>query len=117
MGIEDRRSEPRLLCADLVPVEWRDNVGRLRRATANLEDISSAGACLQLDYAVPVNTRIRISYSKGVLEGTIRYCVYREIGYYLGIQFGDGTKWSQRRFRPQHLFDPRRLSPRLARET
>ena len=73
--MQERRIEPRLLCADLVPVEWADKNGRPRRATANLEDISISGACLQLDYAVPVNTVIRITYSKGILEGTIRYCV------------------------------------------
>lgn len=110
MAMQERRNEARLLCADLVPVEWRDKNGRQRRATANLEDISNSGACLQLDYAIPVKTAIRISYSKGVLEGTIRYCVYREIGYYLGIQFHEGIKWTQRQFKPQHLFDPRRLT-------
>lgn len=108
--MQERRIEPRLLCADLVPVEWTDKSGRLRRATANLEDISVSGACLQLDYSIPVSTVIRITYSKGTLEGIIRYCVYREIGYYLGIQFEQGNKWVQRKFRPQHLFDPRRLS-------
>jgi hypothetical protein len=110
MAMQERRIEPRLLCADLVPVEWKDRNGRSRRATANLEDISISGACLQLDYAIPVNTIIRITYSKGILEGTIRYCVYREIGYYLGIQFEQGNKWAQRKFKPQHLFDPRRLT-------
>lgn len=113
--MQERRTEPRLLCADLVPVQWKDKNGRARRATANLEDISNSGACLQLDYAIPVNTAVKISYSKGVLEGTIRYCVYREIGYYLGVQFHVGNKWTQRQFRPQHLFDPRRLSAKSAR--
>ena len=105
----ERRNEARLLCADLVPVEWTDKRGRARRATANLEDISNSGACLQLDHAIPVKTPVRISYSKGVLEGTVRYCVYREIGYYLGVEFQQGVKWTKRQFKPMHLFDPRRL--------
>ncbi len=113
--MNERRSEPRLLCADLVVVEWKDKSGRQRRATANLEDISNSGACLQLEYSIPVQTIIRIAYSKGTLEGKIRYCVYREIGYYLGVQFDDGVKWSQRQFKPQHLFDPRRMTQRQAR--
>jgi hypothetical protein len=112
--MKERRIEPRLLCADLVEVEWKDKSGRMRKVTANLEDISSSGACLQLDVAVPLHTRVRIAAPRGEMEGVIRYCVYREIGYFLGVQFGEGVRWSQRTFKPQHLFDPRRLASRTA---
>ena len=107
--MRERRNEPRLLCADLVEIEWRDKSGRVRRTVANLEDISNSGACLQLEASIPLHTEVRISYPTGDLIGEIRYCVYREIGYFLGIQFQDGVRWSQRHYRPQHLFDPRGL--------
>jgi hypothetical protein len=106
--MDDRRSEHRLLCADLVEVEWKDKNGRKRRQLANLEDISPSGACLQLDTAVPLHTKIQIAAPGGDMEGVVRYCVYREIGYFLGVQF-EGTRWSKKDFTPQHLFDPRRL--------
>jgi hypothetical protein len=35
--------------------------------------------------------------------------VYREIGYFAGIDFKPGVKWSQTLFHPQHLFDPSSL--------
>jgi hypothetical protein len=35
--------------------------------------------------------------------------VFREIGYFLGIEFDSGVRWSQRDFKPQHLLDPRKL--------
>jgi hypothetical protein len=76
---------------------------------ANLEDISLSGACLQVDAPVPLQTNLLITYPRGELQGRVRYCVYREIGYFLGIEFEPGSKWSQRLFRPQHLLDPRRL--------
>jgi len=101
-----------MLCADLVDVEWRDKTGRLKRTVANLEDISLSGACLQMDIAIPLQTNLRISYPRGELIGRVRYCVYREIGYFLGVEFEPGYKWSQRSFKPQHLLDPRRLVPR-----
>ena len=104
-----------MLCADLVDVQWQDRTGKVRRAIANLEDISLSGACLQVDSAIPLHTRIKIHYDKGQMSGTIRYCVYREIGYFLGVQFEEGMKWSQRSFRPMHLFDPRRLMTRSAK--
>jgi hypothetical protein len=113
--MQDRRSETRLLCADLVEIEWRDKSGRLRRTMANLEDISASGACLQMDSALPIHTAIKISYPTGDLLGLVRYCVYREIGYFVGVRFEEGVKWTQRSFKPQHLFDPRKLTPRSSR--
>lgn len=108
----NRRSETRLLCADLVDIQWKDKGGRTRRAVANLEDISMSGACLQIDVSVPLQTAVRISFPRGELQGAVRYCVYRQIGYFLGIEFEPGTRWSIRSFRPQHLLDPRRLVSR-----
>jgi len=102
-----------MLCADLVDVQWRDQTGRTRRGVANLEDISLSGACLQVDRPVPSGTGFRISYPKGELMGVVKYCVFREIGYFLGVEFDEGSQWSQRHFRPQHLLDPRRLVSRV----
>ncbi len=101
-----------MLCADLVDVQWKDKTGRTRRAVANLEDISLSGACLQLDLPIPLNTNLRIGHPNGEFQGRIRYCVYREIGYFLGVQFEPGVKWSRRSFKPMHLLDPRKLVPR-----
>ena len=105
----NRRIEPRLLCADSVDIEWKDPNGRIRRGVANLEDISLSGACLQVERPVPLGTAFRIAYPAGTLMGKVRYCVFREIGYFLGVEFEPGNRWSQRQFRPQHLLDPRRL--------
>jgi hypothetical protein len=106
----ERRIEPRLLCADLISVHWKDKSGRLRRATANLEDISLSGMCLQLDTPVPRETLLRIGVDpRNRFQARVRYCVFRETGYYLGVQFEPGFRWSQRRFRPKHLLDPRDL--------
>jgi hypothetical protein len=110
--MQNRRAEPRLLCADLVDVQWKDKSGRLRRAVANLEDISISGACVQVDTPVPIETKLRILHPNGELIGRVCYCVYREIGYFLGIEFDPGCRWSIRQYRPQPLLDPRRLTNR-----
>jgi len=103
-----------MLCADLVDVRWKDKTGKIRRTVANLEDISLSGACVQVDNPIPLQTTLQISYPKGELQGRVCYCIYREIGYFLGIEFEPGFRWSQRAFRPQHLLDPRRLVSRVA---
>jgi hypothetical protein len=111
----DRRVEPRLLCADLVDVQWKDQTGRIRRGVANLEDISLSGACLQVERPVALGTPFRITYPNGVLMGKVRYCVFREIGYFLGVEFESGNRWSQRSYKPQHLLDPRKLVNRATK--
>ena len=105
----DRRIEPRMLCADMVDVQWKDKSGRIRKGVANLEDISLSGACLQLEQPIPLQTDLTISYPNGELVGKVRYCVYREIGYFLGVEFDPSHRWSARHYKPQHLLDPRRL--------
>ena len=109
----ERRIEPRMLCADLVDVRWKDKTGRSRRTVANLEDISLSGACVQVDTQIPLNTPVSITYPRGELSGIVRYCLFREIGYYIGIEFEPGIRWSQRSYKPLHLLDPRQLVRRV----
>ena len=107
--MDERRIDNRLLCAELVEVTWEDEAGRKRKRVANLEDISLTGICLQLEKAVPAGTEMRMSYGDGELVGIVRYCVYRDIGYFLGIQLEEGCRWSTQHFKPQHLLDPHEL--------
>ncbi len=72
---------------------------------ALLEDIAASGACLQLEEAIPVGTQVRWAN----FRGTVRYCIYREIGYFAGVEFHAATRWSTSEYKPQHLLDPRRL--------
>ncbi len=110
--MEERRSQPRMLCADLVRVHFRDRLGRERTKVANLEDISMNGACLQLDDPLPKETPLRIAHPKGEFRGRVRYCIYREIGYFVGVEFEPGCKWNRRQYRPEHMLDLRQLVTR-----
>jgi hypothetical protein len=111
----ERRAEVRLLCADLVEVRWKDKTGRTRKGIANLEDISHSGVCIQLDDPIPINTRVTVCHAKAQLQGNVRYCLFRETGYFLGIQLAPDCKWSPKQYRPRHLLDPRRLVLRAAK--
>jgi hypothetical protein len=107
--MKERRREPRMLCADLIEVRWTDRHGRAKSVMANLEDISASGACLQVETPVPEQALVRFDIPQAQLEGRVRYCTWRDTGYFLGVQFEPGCRWEQRRFQPKHLFDPRRL--------
>jgi hypothetical protein len=54
-------------------------------------------------------TTVTIRFGKGGIEGTVRYCDFREIGYYVGVRFAEGQRWTKHKFMPKHMFDPRRL--------
>lgn len=108
--MQDRRANPRMLCADLVKIEWREKSGKDQSAVANLEDISSSGACLQLEQDVPLQAMVKITHDKGSFEGRVRYCIFKDIGYFLGVEFEPGQRWSAKQFKPMHLLDPRRLA-------
>lgn len=107
--MSERRSEPRMLCADLVDIRWKDKTGKSCRAVANLEDISPSGACIQVDSQIPLGATVEVSYPKGSFSGVVRYCSFREIGFYIGLMFETGCRWSENSFKPMHLFDPRTL--------
>ena len=98
-----------MLCADVVETCWTDAEGVEQKANALLEDISASGACLQFEAAVPLGVPMRWAGAKKEFTGEVRYCVYREIGYFVGVQFEPEVKWTKRDFRPQHLLDLSRL--------
>jgi len=101
--MQERRTEVRMLCADMVEVCWRDQAGRTRKATGLLEDISVCGACLQMETAVPLEAEIHWESPQQGFTGRVRYCVYREIGYFVGVEFEPESRWSKETYQPQTL--------------
>lgn len=105
----EKRIERRLLCAELVQVTFRSESGRECRRVANLEDICATGLCLQSEARIPDGTSITVRYQDGELLGTVRYCIFREIGFLIGVQFDPGVQWSATNYLPEHLLDPLQL--------
>jgi hypothetical protein len=98
-----------MLCADMVDVSWMTETGHHRRSTALLEDISVHGACLQFEFELPLDTQVAIEHGATRMLGSVRYCVYREIGYFVGIRFQEGSEWSRESFTPDHMLDLEQL--------
>jgi|SRR5579883_208792 hypothetical protein len=112
-AMHDRRRDTRLLCADLIEVIWHDFNHQEKRKIANLEDISEKGMSLQLECSIHVGTPVRVLYGQVELTGLIRYAVYRNQAFFVGVQLDEQSRWSVRHFIPEHLFDPRKLLQRL----
>jgi hypothetical protein len=109
---DERRAEVRMLCADMVDVFWKDQAGRRQRAVGLLEDIAASGACLQLETPVPLGVEIRWQSPRRQFTGHVQYCVYREIGYFIGVEFDSASRWSKKAYTPQHLLDLQQLVER-----
>lgn len=116
------------MCADLVKVDWTAGESAFGTAEAVLEDISTLGACVQVEERIPLGAAISISANPGPADsapdgskldgyreparfsGHVSYCAYRDYGYFVGVRFSDETKWSSGVFEPQHLTDLASLS-------
>jgi hypothetical protein len=109
----ERRSGRRLLCAHLVTLVLDAGNRKGPSVLANLEDISTGGACLQMDQPIPIDAKVRLICASCEFRGRVRHCQFREIGYYAGIQFEAGNEWSVQKFVPDHLLDPAALAASL----
>jgi hypothetical protein len=61
---------------------------------------------------MPLETRLAVRHARGQLEGTVKYCVYRDIGYFVGMEFAPAHGWSSSDFLPEHILDLRQLVDR-----
>ncbi len=109
-GRHERRRVPRLLCAEIISIDIEQaKPKRWRRLQAHLEDIALSGACVEVDEPVPVGALLRLVCRDFRVTGRVRHCTFRGTGYFVGLEFREGEKWSRGRFWPQHLTDPRAL--------
>src|ERR1700683_4077432 len=105
----ERRAETRLLCSDLIKIRLEGVPPR--EITANLEDISPSGAGLLLEEPLPLDAGVCLLCRGCRLWGEVKYCVHNEIGYFVGVRFRAGQKWSRELYEPQHLVDPTQVLP------
>jgi hypothetical protein len=105
----EKRREARLLCADLVSVRWTDRFDKKHDETANLEDISDHGICLQTETEIENGTAVEIIAGKVAVRGQVRYCLNDELGRFIGVQLEEDSPWPRESWHPKHLLDPRTL--------
>ena len=111
----DQRAEPRFLCSHLVKLYWRESAQGERTEAVVLENISASGACVQAETSVPERATVRLVCGKAEFHGCVRSCYWRDDGYFIGIAFDADSKWSQAKFKPEHLLDPSEVKPRPAK--
>jgi hypothetical protein len=111
----EQRAEPRYLCSDLVTLCWEEGAQGERKEAVVLENISASGACVQGEISVPESASVRLVCRKAEFQGCVRFCYWRDDGYFIGIAFDAHSKWSKAKFKPEHLLDPSEVKPRLTK--
>jgi PilZ domain len=103
---DNRRSEPRNLCASLAIVRWRSAIGEDRNAEANVLDVSTRGLGVQADEWIEPGTRITVQWQSHSFTGMVRHTYESEIGPVVGIEFDEQCRWSEFILTPEHLIRP-----------
>jgi hypothetical protein len=105
--MEQKRKETRSMCADLLKVRWRTQSGIQRNEFGTLEDISSTGACIQLEEPIHPGTRLTLFYPDGKYRGRVKYCIAQGNIFLVGMEFDADSHWSVTDFKPSHLLQLR----------
>ncbi len=96
-----------MLCSEILNLYLQPRVGRERKLTANLEEIWSSGALLRTDARIHKCTPLWFVGGGRKFQGeAIAGTLVRGLGYFVEIQFHRDCRWSERKYRPQHLFNP-----------
>ena len=99
-----------MLCSEILNLHLQPRHGcerRERKLKANLEEIWSSGALLLTDSRIHQFTSLWFvgggrKFHGEVIAGTL----FTGLGYFVEIRFRPDCTWSQRNYRPQHLFNP-----------
>ncbi len=96
-----------MLCSEILNLHLQPRVGRERKLKANLEEIWSSGALLRTDAQIHEFTSLWFvgggrKFRGEVIAGTLS----KGLGYFVEMRFHPDCLWSQRKYRPQHLFNP-----------
>ena len=96
-----------MLCSEILNLYLQPRVGRERKLTANLEEIWSSGALLRTDARIREFTSLWFVGGGCKFRGeAISAALSESLGYFVEMRFHQDCRWSTRKYRPQHLFNP-----------
>ena len=103
--MKERRTKQRNLCSDIVEIFWSNHLGWPSRTKAVLEDISPTGACLQIEIPVLVGTEVALRLGDLGFPGQVKYCTLIGGGYFVGLEFSSGQRWTKEEFDPEYILE------------
>lgn len=105
MGRKDARGT--VLCSEILDLHLQSKTGRERELKVNLEEIWPSGALFQTDARIPLYTPLWFAGAGFEFRGqAIVRTLLKGLGYFIEIRFDPSCTWSERKYRPKHLFNP-----------
>jgi len=96
-----------MLCSEILNLHVQPRVGRERELKANLEEIWPAGALLRTDERIQAFASLWFVGGSCKFQGKMFVRTFTEgLGYFVEMRFHPDCKWSERKYRPRHLFNP-----------
>jgi len=96
-----------MLCSEILDLHLECRTGRERQLTAYLEEIWPSGALLRTDVRIRELTSLWFVGGGCKFQGEVAAGkLSRGLGYFSELRFHPDCKWSERKYRPQHLFNP-----------
>ncbi len=83
------RRHPRLPCALLLNVSWKDSRSNVQKIRAKCLDLSAEGARLETAVPIPLRTTVTLHCDRyGSLgAASVRHCVRKVLKYSIGLEF------------------------------
>jgi len=101
------QSQGRTLCSEILSLRLQSKAGGEREMKVNLEEIWSSGALFLTDKPIRPFTSLWFAAGGCEFRGHVTArTLFRGLGYFVEMQFQPGYTWSDRKFRPKHLFNP-----------
>src|SRR5271167_2162283 len=108
-------SKARYLRSELVKVEWQDQTGPFDMAGI-LEEIWADGACVQTLNQMQPCIRVWVVARRALFLGTLTACEFVQDGYFSQVAFDSESRWSLRRFKPEHMVNTRTVLARWLKQ-
>jgi hypothetical protein len=92
-------------CSEIVSIARRGKDGRLQSIVGNLEEIGERTLVVLTETFVPLGTWMRIQCQNCELRGIAESRDFdRHLGFFVKVRLAPESRWSMRRFEPDHLF-------------
>src|SRR5580658_4701715 len=108
-----------MLCSEIIDLHLQDSAKGERKLKVNLEEIWSSGALLQTDVRIRPFTSLWFAGGGCEFRGQVMEITsHPGLGYFVKMRFDPTCTWSEKKYRPKHLFNPLvALANRIFEET
>jgi hypothetical protein len=114
LAMEARTFFRRHICSELVSIGGLSGHSAVQVLSGNLEEIGEQSALILTEASVTRGTKVRVKGESHEMKGCVRSCTFDPpLGFFIEIELYTESRWLEKSFVPEHLFE---LRPSTYRE-